>query len=49
MKLKLAIIIIFITLNFSCVEEIEFNTQTQLESILVVEATITNELKSQKI
>ena len=49
MKLKLTIIIVFIALSFSCVEEFEFSTQTKFESILVVEATITNELKTQLI
>ncbi len=37
-----------LTTSASCIEDIEFKTET-LESALVIEATITNELKHQKI
>ena len=42
-------IIAFISLlTFSCIEEIEFETET-FESALVIEATITNEMKVHEI
>lgn len=36
-------------LCFSCVEEIDLTTETEFENALVIEATITNELKNQEI
>ncbi|MGV6831031.1 MAG: DUF4249 domain-containing protein [bacterium] len=37
------------SLLFGCVEEIDLNSEAPLESVLVVEGTITNELKFQEI
>lgn len=42
-------LLVFSIFGHSCVEEIELSTQTEFDSILVVEATITNELKTQRI
>jgi len=43
------VFILAIIINYSCVEEINLITETEFESVLVVEATITNELKQQEI
>jgi Domain of unknown function (DUF4249) len=40
---------LLVILSSSCVEEIEISTNTEFESLLVVEATITNEQKTQKV
>jgi hypothetical protein len=50
MKLIKGYIFIFsIMLSFSCVEEIDLKMETEFESALVVEATITNEEKVQEV
>ena len=36
-------------LCISCVEQIDLKTETEFESVLVIEATITNEFKQQKV
>jgi len=50
MKLYSQYILMFVSIiTFSCVEEIDLITETEFESALVVEATITNELIQQKV
>ena len=48
MKTKIRFLIISM-LFFSCIEKIDLVTTTDFESALVIEATITNELKQQKV
>lgn len=48
MKHLYKLFVVVYLLNLSCIEEIDFQQQT-FESALVIEATITNELKNQEI
>ena len=44
------ILLYFLTcLCYGCIEEIDLQTEAEFESVLVVEATVTNELKHQKV
>jgi hypothetical protein len=47
--IKSVALFLIVCIVTSCVEEIDVNTETQFESALVIEATITNELKHQEI